>query len=494
MGFINYAHHFDEEPELTRDEAIAIVSAASTVPKHILDIAYKYLEDHPSEEKLYSEFKEQPMTDLQTAVEAQRLYELGMYYATKTNSGQHYKGLKLLLDELNALRQMDDAHELSKYWPWATGLCSAHQIPDPDCNVCRRPQVAPQTVSRKALESAWDRGVALDSDATWPGYKRTLIINQIHALQLPAPQTTVEALERIASVAGNDEATKGYRLNLIARHAEEVAASLRQVGKGDDSKRLYDIGWEWLNNHADGEVCLDRSCIRCRLADVLFDIEKMYPHVAQQSQPTQVAPKGQRKDQMNVVLNRLWFKVDKASSTGAEIRAFPEFAHDMRGRESTDVDLYVMGMAGTHDRKIEDDDVVEWSEGLRLFTVPRFINNSAHPQPPQPAPQTPAMFGATQPKQDVILPNLYHQLADGTFQLIEDSWKPQPTQPAPQTVSITEDFLAGKIREVQKSIAPELLDALRREHLKSVGIGQWTVHTIQEPDCPVCQLIRRAEE
>ena len=41
------------------------------------------------------------------------------------------------------------------------------------------------------------------------------------------------------------------------------------------TKELLEIGWKWLNANASDKVgiCFDRSCIRCRLADVLFELE-----------------------------------------------------------------------------------------------------------------------------------------------------------------------------------------------------------------------------
>jgi hypothetical protein len=34
-------------------------------------------------------------------------------------------------------------------------------------------------------------------------------------------------------------------------------------------------GWKYLHSTTDGSVCSDRSCLRCRLADILFEVEKM---------------------------------------------------------------------------------------------------------------------------------------------------------------------------------------------------------------------------
>ena len=71
-------------------------------------------------------------------------------------------------------------------------------------------------VSREAIERAFDLGVSLDSDSQWPGYKRTLICNQIEALQLPAPQ-----VPQIDGVTLTDEETD--RLNMeIGRYDPKI--------------------------------------------------------------------------------------------------------------------------------------------------------------------------------------------------------------------------------------------------------------------------------
>lgn len=45
----------------------------------------------------------------------------------------------------------------------------------------------------------------------------------------------------------------------------------------DDTKELLSRGWKWLNDHANGDVCSDRSCVRCKVADAMFAIEKRFP-------------------------------------------------------------------------------------------------------------------------------------------------------------------------------------------------------------------------
>jgi len=56
-------------------------------------------------------------------------------------------------------------NELSKNWPWATGLCSAHRIPDPDCRVCRGKATPPPSDSGKVREAVEMVKKALKPDA-----------------------------------------------------------------------------------------------------------------------------------------------------------------------------------------------------------------------------------------------------------------------------------------------------------------------------------------
>jgi hypothetical protein len=51
----------------------------------------------------------------------------------------------------------------------------------------------------------------------------------------------------------------------------------------EHTKELLAVGWKWLNANASDKVgfCSDRSCIRCRLADILFELEKRNPLPAQ---------------------------------------------------------------------------------------------------------------------------------------------------------------------------------------------------------------------
>ena len=46
----------------------------------------------------------------------------------------------------------------------------------------------------------------------------------------------------------------------------------------DITKSLLKTGFDWLNENASDKIglCSDRSCIRCRLADILFEIEKRF--------------------------------------------------------------------------------------------------------------------------------------------------------------------------------------------------------------------------
>jgi len=41
------------------------------------------------------------------------------------------------------------------------------------------------------------------------------------------------------------------------------------------TKELVETGWKWLNENSTAQVgfCSDRTCIRCRLADILFELE-----------------------------------------------------------------------------------------------------------------------------------------------------------------------------------------------------------------------------
>lgn len=55
----------------------------------------------------------------------------------------------------------------------------------------------------------------------------------------------------------------------------------------DDTRELLNIGWKWLDNHADGKICSNRSCIRCRLADVFFELEKQHPEAIQSQSTSQ---------------------------------------------------------------------------------------------------------------------------------------------------------------------------------------------------------------
>lgn len=46
------------------------------------------------------------------------------------------------------------------------------------------------------------------------------------------------------------------------------------VPKPEETMReaFLKAGWAYLNSIADGQVCSDRTCLRCRLADVLYEI------------------------------------------------------------------------------------------------------------------------------------------------------------------------------------------------------------------------------
>ena len=50
------------------------------------------------------------------------------------------------------------------------------------------------------------------------------------------------------------------------------------------TKELLEIGWKWLNENASDKVglCSDHSCVRCRLANVLFELDSRTNGNAQQ--------------------------------------------------------------------------------------------------------------------------------------------------------------------------------------------------------------------
>lgn len=42
------------------------------------------------------------------------------------------------------------------------------------------------------------------------------------------------------------------------------------------SKELTEKGFKFLDEIADNKVCENRACLRCRLADILFEVENKY--------------------------------------------------------------------------------------------------------------------------------------------------------------------------------------------------------------------------
>lgn len=48
-----------------------------------------------------------------------------------------------------------------------------------------------------------------------------------------------------------------------------------------NTEELLRIGNEWLNENANGPICPDRSCVRCKLADALRGVERYIEHRAQ---------------------------------------------------------------------------------------------------------------------------------------------------------------------------------------------------------------------
>ena len=49
--------------------------------------------------------------------------------------------------------------------------------------------------------------------------------------------------------------------------------------KKDLSKELTKAGFEFLNEISDGSVCDNRTCLGCRIADILFEIENKYQNI-----------------------------------------------------------------------------------------------------------------------------------------------------------------------------------------------------------------------
>lgn len=70
--------------------------------------------------RLAEDLRNTPIATLQSdsgqVGEAERLYQPGMSFASSSDSGMHYKGLKAIIDELNALRQpVETAGEVERF-------------------------------------------------------------------------------------------------------------------------------------------------------------------------------------------------------------------------------------------------------------------------------------------------------------------------------------------------------------------------------------------
>jgi hypothetical protein len=47
-------------------------------------------------------------------------------------------------------------------------------------------------------------------------------------------------------------------------------------GTSGSAQAFVDAGFELLNEIADGNVCSERTCLRCRIADLLFEVQGKY--------------------------------------------------------------------------------------------------------------------------------------------------------------------------------------------------------------------------
>lgn len=66
---------------------------------------------------------------------------------------------------------------------------------------------------------------------------------------------------------------------------ERPEAAAASPSPGPTLEEFLSVGWRYLHSIADGRVCSDRSCLHCRLADVLFEVEKQ-PEAAPAPQGT----------------------------------------------------------------------------------------------------------------------------------------------------------------------------------------------------------------
>ena len=64
----------------------------------------------------------------------------------------------------------------------------------------------------------------------------------------------------------------------------------KEMFEGDEKSKFLDAGWEYLHSISGEDVCTDGSCIRCRFAALLEEIESGTPQPSRWS-PIETAPK-----------------------------------------------------------------------------------------------------------------------------------------------------------------------------------------------------------
>ncbi len=64
--------------------------------------------------------------------------------------------------------------------------------------------------------------------------------------------------------------------NMTSQDEQRILDNASNLKGLDRSPReaFLDAGWAYSHSIANGEVCSDRTCFRCRLADLLFETEK----------------------------------------------------------------------------------------------------------------------------------------------------------------------------------------------------------------------------
>lgn len=80
--------------------------------------------------------------------------------------------------------------------------------------------------------------------------------------------------------------------------------------------------------------------------------------------------KGGPPSHFEIKIDRVHYRVETATLTGAQIRALPD--PDI----GADRDIFEV-VPGGSDRKIENDTIVDMRNGLRIFTAPAHINPGA---------------------------------------------------------------------------------------------------------------------